>query len=140
MTEQSLNVREIIGLLADIMTLFGVSGVFAWSFVRKNIESSNPADSGVKIFAYSVKTFIVFVLLIIFTVPAFFSHFLIILVTSGTYFPSNDGLWNSNKPFSYVLAYIGTALWLIPLIVLTASSVYVWSLEPFKRFLNTFRE
>ncbi|KGG83721.1 hypothetical protein P245_24975 [Comamonas thiooxydans] len=138
MVEQSLSVREIIGLAADIMTLFGVSGVFAWSFVRKNIESGNTADTGVAIFAYSVKTFVALVLMLLLCIPAFFSHFFIILLTSSNYV-EGDGLWNSQKSFAYVLAYGVTALWLIPLVVLTVSSVYVWSLEPFKRFSKALR-
>lgn len=138
MVEHSLSVKDIVGLSADIMTLFGVSGVFAWSFVRKNIESRSVADTGVSIFAYAVKTFIVMVLLLFLCVPAFFSHLFIVMLTSGSY-AAGDGLWNSQKSFAYLLAYGVTALWLIPMAVLTVSSVYVWSLEPFERFFKAFR-
>lgn len=138
MVEQSLSVKDIIGLAADIMTLFGVSGVFAWSFVRKNIETRSAADTGVAIFAYAVKTFVVLVVLLLLYVPAFFSHFFIVMLSSGSY-SADDGIWNAQKSFAYVLAYGVTALWLIPMAVLTASSVYVWSLEPFNRFFKAFR-
>jgi hypothetical protein len=138
MTEQPLSAKDIIGLAADIMTLFGVSGIFAWSFVRKNIESRSAADAGVAIFAYAVKTFVVLVLLLLLYVPAFFSHLFIVLLASGQY-SVGDGLWNAQKPFAYALAYGVTALWLIPIAVLVASSVYVWSLEPFERFFRAFR-
>lgn len=138
MVEHSLSVKDIIGLSADIMTLFGVSGVFAWSFVRKNIESRSAADTGVSIFAYAVKTFVVMVLLFLLCVPAYLSHVFVVMLISGNY-AAGDGLWNSQKPFAYLLAYGVTALWLVPMAVLSASSVYVWSLEPFKRFFNAFR-
>ena len=138
MIEQPFTVKDAIGLAADIMTLFGVSGLFAWSFVRKNLESRNVADAGVTIFAYSVKAFIALAILALLYVPAFFSHLFILLVASGHY-GAEDGLWNAQKPFAYVVAYVVTALWLIPVAVLSASCIFTWSFEPLSRFARAFR-
>lgn len=138
MIDQPFNIKDIIGLLADVMTLFGVSGFFAWSFVRKSIESRSIADAGITIFALSVKAFLSLIFLLLLFVPAFFSHLFMILLISGHY-GGEDGLWNAQKPLAYALSYLVTALWVIPVAILSVSAIFTWSLDPFHRFVRAFK-
>ena len=127
--------KDLIGLAADVMTLFGISGVFAWSFFKKAMEAKSAADSGITVFAYAFKTFIVFFLVLLLVIPAAYFHLFFVLFASESYGPQ-DGLWNTDKSFVYVLSYTVNSLWFIPAAVLLTSSVYAWSLDPFRRFFR----
>lgn len=133
-----LNLKDTLGVIADLMAIFGLGGFFTWAFVRKNLEGVSVADAGVTVFAYSVKLLFVIAFLVLLAVPIFFSHFGIVLFASGHYGP-DDGLWNVQKSFSYLLGYFITALWAIPVAVLSVSSIFTWSTEPYRRFLQAIR-
>lgn len=112
------------------MTLFGVSGFFTWSFVKKATQGRPLPDIGVAIFAYSIKVFLSIVASSILLGLAYALHFFLVLYASGHY-GAGDGLWNSQKTWSYVFAYFMTGALFIPLLSLTVSSIFVWSLRPF---------
>ncbi len=130
-----LTLKDTLGVIADLMAIFGLGGFFTWAFVRKNLEGVGVADAGVTIFAYSVKLFFILAFLVLLSVPVFFSHFGIVLFSSGHY-GQDDGIWNAQKSFSYLLAYVVTALWAIPVAVLSVSSIFTWSIEPYRRFFR----
>ncbi|MFZ4552142.1 MAG: hypothetical protein ACOYNB_09990 [Aquabacterium sp.] len=131
MPNPETSVATVIGTVADVMTLFGVSGFFTWSFVRKATQGKPLPDIGVAIFAYSIKVFFSVVATSILLLLAYGLHFFIVLYGSGHY-GGEDGLWNPQKMWSYVFAYFMTGALFIPLISLTVSSIFVWSLRPFK--------
>ena len=133
----SMSLKDAIGLAADVMTLFGVSGFFTWSFVKKSVEPSSVSDVGVSMFALSVKTLLALVLISLLLIPAGFFHIFLVMLFSGNY-GSSDSLWNDQKTTAYALSYLVNALWFIPAIVLSAASIYSWSFEPFRRFRQTF--
>jgi hypothetical protein len=139
MAEQVLSIKDAIGLVADTMTLFGISGFFAWSFIRKSVESRDLAGTGITVFAYSVKAFMSLVFLLLLSVPAFFTHLFVVLAASGDY-SSTDGIWNGQKTVAYAAAYLVTALWAFPIAVLGVSCIFTWSFEPITRFMRAFRE
>jgi hypothetical protein len=130
-----LSLKDTLGVIADLMAIFGLGGFFTWAFVRKNLEGVDVADAGVTIFAYSVKLFFIVAFLVLLSVPVFFSHLGIVLYSSGHY-GQEDGIWNAQKSFSYLLAYVVTALWAIPVAVLSVSSIFTWSIEPYRRFFR----
>lgn len=133
-----LSLKDTLGVIADLMAIFGLGGFFTWAFVRKNLEDVSVADAGVTIFAYSVKLFFVIAFLVSLAIPIFFSHLGIVLFASGHY-GSDDGLWNTQKSLSYMLAYFITALWAVPVAVLSVSSIFTWSTEPFRRFFRALK-
>ena len=131
MSNPETSVATVIGTVADVMTLFGVSGFFTWSFVKKATQGKPLPDIGVAIFAYSIKVFFCVVATSVLLLLAYGLHFFIVLYGSGHY-GGEDGLWNPQKMWSYVFAYFMTGALFIPLISLTVSSIFVWSLRPFK--------
>lgn len=135
MTEISF--KDALGLVADLLAIFGIGGFFSWAFVCKSLAAVGVADAGVTVFAYAVKLFLVLVLLVVLAIPIYFSQAGIVLFASGQY-GTSDGLWNSQKPISYALSYFATALWAIPLTVLCVSSIFTWSIEPFRQFSRAF--
>jgi hypothetical protein len=134
-----LSLKDTIGVIADLMAIFGLGGFFTWAFVRKTLEGVSVADAGVTTFAYSVKIFLIITSLVLLSVPVFFSHFGIILFSSGNY-GQDDGIWNTQKAFSYLLAYVVTALWAIPVAVLSVGSIFTWSIEPYRRFFRALKQ
>ncbi len=130
--------KDLIGLIADLMAIFGVGGFFSWSFVKKSVEGRDIADSGIHVFAYSVKAFISIVFLVALFVPAFLSHFTVVLMATGNYAPG-DGIWNPEKSFAYLFAYLLTAMWVIPVAIVSVSAIFTWSLTPFKKFWSALR-
>jgi hypothetical protein len=134
-----LSLKDTLGVIADLMAIFGLGGFFTWAFVRKNLDGVSVADAGVTIFAYSVKIFLIITLLVLLSVPVFFSHFGIVLFSSGHY-GQDDGIWNAQKALAYLLAYFVTALWAIPMAVLSVGSILTWSIEPYRRFFRAFKQ
>lgn len=137
MVDTSMSLKDMIGLAADMMTLFGVTGIFTWSFVKKNMEGRKPEDIGISVFALAVKGFMSIAVLVALIIPAFLFHMFVILLISGSYLPS-DGLWSEQKATVYIVSYVLSCLWFIPVAVLSISSVFTWSLEPFRRFRLAF--
>ncbi|WP_348943986.1 hypothetical protein ABHF33_10840 [Chitinibacter sp. FCG-7] len=133
----SVSVKYIIGLIADMMTLFGLSGFFTWAFVRRGVEGQAPSDIGISVFAFAVKCFISIAAICLLLVPAFFLHIFVIMVISGQY-GVGDSLWNDQKMLAYTASYILNCLWFIPMSILSISSVFMWSLDPFRRFYRAF--
>ena len=78
-----LSLKDTLGVIADLMAIFGLGGFFTWAFVRKNQDGVSVADAGVTIFAYSVKIFLIITLLVLLSVPVFFSHFGIVCFLLG---------------------------------------------------------
>lgn len=120
------------------MTLFGLSGLFTWSFVRKTIDARETADIGISVFAYAVKSFLCLLCILLLAIPATFCFAAIVVFASDGSFRFGDGLWNHQKAVSYMTGYLVTSLWLIPAVVLTCSAVITWSVDPFKRFVRAF--
>lgn len=137
MGNASMTLKEMIGLAADMMTLFGVTGIFTWSFLKKNTEGRKPEDVGISVFALAVKCFMSIAVLVVLLIPAFFFHMFVIMVISDSYLPS-DGLWSEQKATAYTVSYVLSCLWFIPVSVLSISSVFTWSFEPFRRFRRAF--
>lgn len=128
-----MEVKEAISAIADAMTIFGVGGFFTWSFVKRSIQEQGVADVGISIFAYSVKLFLSLGALLLIAPLAYTLHFFTILAVAGSYGPS-DGFWNASEPVAYSVAYGVTALAVLPLSILTVSSIFSWSLNPFRSF------
>lgn len=135
--ETPFSLKDIIGLVADLMALFGLSGFFTWAFVKKSLNSLEPAEIGVSVFAMAVKAFLSIFVLAALLVPGFFLHMIVIMILSGSYMPS-EALWSERKSVLYVASYVLNALWFIPLSILSVSSVFAWSLNPFQRFWHAF--
>ncbi|MGJ7541546.1 hypothetical protein [Variovorax sp. LT1R16] len=135
--DTALTLKDAIGLAADVMTLFGVSGFFTWSFIQKSMEARSPADVGVTVFALSVKVFISFFAVLLLAVPAGALQVFVIMLYSG-YFGPGDGFWNQQKATAYLFGYVLNALWFLPAAVLTVASIVTWSTEPFRRFARSF--
>lgn len=130
-------VKDLIAVAADLMTLFGVSGFFTWSFVKQELRGQTLAEQGITAFALAVKVVLCFFAFGILAVPASFLHLFLILTFTGDFGP-NDGWWNADKPFAFSVSYAtGVLLW-IPVAVLTASCIFTWSLEPVKEFWAVF--
>lgn len=124
-------------MIADAMTIFGFGGFFTWSFVQRSIAERDVADAGISVFAWSVKLFLCLVALaILFFISLILRGFIILSIT-GIY-STNDWLWSSGAPVAYSISYAVSALVFIPLAVLTVSSVFLWSLAPFKKFKQRF--
>ncbi len=138
MTMTEFSLKDTLGVIADLMAIFGLGGFFTWAFVRKNFEEVNLADAGVTIFAFSVKLFFAIAFVVSLALPIFFSHLGIVLFASGQYGP-DDGLWNAQKSLSYILAYFVTGLWAVPVAVLSVSCIFTWSTEPFRRFFRALK-
>lgn len=136
---QHNSINDFIGLIADLMAIFGIGGFFSWSFVKKSVEERDLADTGINIFAYAIKFFICVLILVTLLVPIFYSHLTVVLIASGHFGSGDGGLWNPAKPVAYVLSYIITSLWAIPFSVLAVSSVFSWSLTPFKKLFQVIR-
>lgn len=137
MTDTPLNLKDIIGLAADMMALFGLTGLFTWSFVRKSMEGYKPADIGITVFALAVKCFMSIAVVVALLIPTFFFHIFVILAISDSYLPS-EALWSDRKVTAYTASYVLNCLWFIPVAILSVSSVFTWSLEPFRRFHRAF--
>lgn len=137
MTDTPMGLKDIIGLAADMMSLFGLTGLFTWSFVRKNMEGQQPADIGISVFALAVKFFMSIGVLVCLLIPAFFFHVFVIMVLSDSYTPS-EALWSDRKSTAYTVSYVLNCMWLIPMAVLSVSSVFTWSVKPFRRFHRVF--
>lgn len=131
------NLASILGLIADLMSIFGIGGFFSWAFVRKNVEGASVADIGVTAFSLAVKLLLSIFLIGVLLIPAYFFLMFFVALTSGSY-ATGDGLWNVNKVQHYTLAYFLIALWYIPLSILCVSSLFAWSMDPFVRFYRTF--
>ena len=129
----ALDARNIISSIADAMTIFGVGGFFTWSFVKRSITERDVADVGVSIFSWSVKLFLCLAALAALFIPAMLVRIFVIMVISGSYSPG-EWLWSKHEPLAYSISYFVSALLFIPLGILTASSVFSWSLAPFRKF------
>jgi hypothetical protein len=136
-TDPQLSLLQAIHLTADIMTIFGLSGFFTWSFVKKSVESTSPADVGVTAFALAVKTLLCLIVAGMLLLPAGFAHIFLVLIFSGSY-SATDSFWSDQKSTAHVLAYVVNALWYIPTVVLFAACIFTWSLEPIDRFGRAF--
>jgi hypothetical protein len=133
-----MDIQKIISTLADIMTIFGVGGFFTWSFVKQSVQERDVSDIGVSMFAYSIKFFLTIISQIIIFALAYCLHFFLVLFMSGNY-TSADGIWNPEKTLVYAITYATVATLWIPLAILTASSFFAWSTEPFHRLFNKFK-
>lgn len=131
------NFLEAIGLVADLMSIFGIGGFFSWAFVRKKVERASAADVGVAVFSLAVKLLLSIAWLAVLSIPAYFSLLFLVTLTSGS-FVAGDGFWNAGKASHYALAYFVIALWYIPLSILSISSLLAWSCDPFVRFFRVF--
>ncbi|PTO57332.1 hypothetical protein [Vibrio splendidus] len=130
-------IKLVLGIAADLMTVFGISGLFAWSFISKDMQEKNLADIGISVFVISVKLVVCFFILALIYIPAFMMHFFIILLSS-VHYGAGDGIWNADKSGDYIIAYSACILLWIPVYVLSVSSVFTWSLNPFTRFFDAF--
>jgi len=132
-----LSVKDCISILADIMSIFGVGGFFTWSFVRRSIVERDVADSGISVFAWSVKFFISIIVVGILFVPAMIFRSVVVLILTGFYSPG-EWIWSDAEPVAYSVAYSVTALLFIPIFILSVSSVLSWSFSPFVKFWGRF--
>jgi uncharacterized protein YacL len=132
-----LNFKDVVGLVADFMAIFGVGGFFTWSFVKKETGSRSLEDIGLETFSAAIKLVIcclVFLFLFPFALYLYYwlEYWLSISVEindiqfklDGTQVPSIVGL------------ILSLFLW-VPTFILF-SSVIIWSFKPFKRFWNVF--
>lgn len=135
--ELKLSFRDYVSVLADVMSIFGVGGFFTWSFVRRSIIERDVADSGVSVFVWSVKVFICVLLVAILFFPAIIFRSMIVLVITGSYSPSR-WIWSDDAPVAYFISYLISSLLFIPIVILSISSVLVWSFNPFVKFWGRF--
>jgi hypothetical protein len=133
-----VTVKDVIGLVADLRTLLGITGFFSWAFIQEELRGRPISEVGAGVFAASVKFALCFFLVTFLMLPmAAALHFLLVLSLSGHY-GGDDGLWNPEKRLPYLIAYSVTALLSLPVAVLTISSLWTWSLGPFRRFWRAF--
>jgi hypothetical protein len=128
--------RDLLSLLADILAVLGLSGVIIISFMKKTFSSNNFQDIGINLFVVMFRiAFSFFIILLLLGFAAFF-FFSVILMFSGSYGVGDGGLWNIEKPKSYLLAHTLVFLIFFPLIILSVSSIMTYSLRPFKIFFS----
>lgn len=128
--------RDFLSLLADILAVLGLSGAIIFSFMKKTFGSNSFQDIGINLFVIMFRiAFSFFVILLLLGLAAFFFCF-VILMFSGNYGVGDGGLWNIEKPKSYLLAHILVFLIFFPLIILSVSAIMTYSLKPFKIFFN----
>jgi hypothetical protein len=75
----------------------------------------NHNQKKVRDLAVGVKLFLCIVISFFLFIPAFYLHFFIVLVLSGSY-NADDQFWNPSKAIFYVASYIINALIWIPLV------------------------
>jgi hypothetical protein len=128
-----------ISLIADVMTLIGVSGIVTWSIFHRE---SRLADKVLEIFAFSIKMFFCLLLLapflMLFHPMSFFSR----LFLTGVFEMPIDltrQWWDSTNPVPYVISHLFTGLIVIPLYVVTCACVLLWSFSPLSHLFRKFR-
>ena len=129
------NPLNIIGLAADILAILGIGGLFTWSFVSKDNQDRDIADIGISVFVIAIRLVLSFFFLCALFLPAALIHFIIVALFSGN-FGASDGFWHPDKVKSYTLAYTIVVLLGMPTAVLGVSSIFTWSVGPFRRFLD----
>ena len=113
-----------LSVLADFMTILGISGIAAWSIFSKD---KSPLQRAVaRIVAFSVKTAI-----------CLFGFLLCYLIARGVYIgivilvngriSSNTVFWDSTQPIGYILAYSIAVFGIGVLFLLFCAVVYSWS-------------
>jgi hypothetical protein len=134
LTEVAMNfsgVVEILSFISSIITILGVGGIVSWSVNQR--DSSQFATTVYKIFTYSIKTvlcFFVFLILYILGLNLFDLSYSIIdsLFWKTIYFDFSVGTIS----LTGIIVFLMNFGLLLPIFFLSCSSIYKWSLNPFK--------
>lgn len=130
--------RDFLGLFADILTIWGVSGVIILSFMKKTFSSNSVPDIGINLFVIMYRVALsILTVLVLMGLASFFFIFTI-LFSSGD-FGEGDGIWNTEKIVEYLFAYFMIFLIFFPLTILLISSIMTCSLSPFRIFWKRLR-
>jgi hypothetical protein len=124
------------------MTIFGITGIISWSLTKESNQTVSQAS--MSIFAKAIKLGLCIVALIILSQILIESHFGIVLHLGSGWMPGSvstpEFWWQSKSWYAYLLSYAINILIGIPLITLICSSIYTWSVTPFKVFLRNLKE
>lgn len=135
------NFANFVSIVSGLMTIFGITGIVSWSLSKEVGQSISQAS--MSIFAKSFKLALCVVSLLLFSVVLREIHFSIVLSVGEGWMPASlfnpDFWWKESGWYAYVISYFVNTLIGIPLYALIASSIYSWSLEPFRVFWQYLR-
>lgn len=130
-------IANVVSLIAGLMTIFGIGGLFSWSLVRKSNESL--PDATISIFAMSLKLGICILLLWIFALPAHFLHIFVVLTLGKGRMGGADFYWGGEDWYAYIASYlIGFLVW-IPTYLILCACTFSWSFTPVKIFVERLK-
>ncbi|TVT53433.1 MAG: hypothetical protein FHK80_19005 [Azoarcus sp. PHD] len=132
---------NIISIVSGLMTILGITGIVSWSLSKEAGQSISQAS--MSIFAKSFKLALCVVSLLLFLVVLREIHFAIVLSVGEGWMPGSTSdpnfWWKESGWYAYVISYFINILIGIPLYALIASSIFTWSLEPFRVFWKYLR-
>ncbi len=136
------NFANLISIISGIMTIFGVTGVVSWSLYKETGESFSQAT--MSIFAKSFKLALCIVSFLLFLILLYLIHVSIVISLGEGWMPGStrnpDFWWKNSDWYAYVVSYCLIVLIGIPFYSLIASSIYTWSLSPFRIFWTHLRK
>ena len=123
------------------MTIFGITGIISWSFIKETNQSL--PQRTISVFAISFKVALCIVSLIILIIPLQAIHITTVLFIGNGSMPGSiynpEFWWRESDWYAYLISYALVVLFGIPLISLSLASVYTWSLRPFYLFWHSVR-
>jgi hypothetical protein len=130
-------IRNSISLLADVMTIIGITGITSWSLFSKDREPFQDKVAG--IFAYSLKSaFCLILFIVLLGASKLVLEFFVVLVNGHISFDTQ--YWNAAEPLGYVIGYLVLLLVMLPVFLVISVTIYTWSLHPFRRVKSAFRQ
>lgn len=130
-------IRNSISLLADVMTIVGITGITSWSLFSK--DRGPFQDKVAAIFAYSLKSAICLGLLIVLVgTSKLVLEFFVVLVNGHS--SVDDRYWSSTEPLGYIVGYLVLVLGHLPVFIIICACIYTWSFQPIRRFISAFRQ
>ena len=126
---------NVVSLVSGTMTIFGLSGLVTWSLFKK--ERGYFDNKVLSIFAFSIKSFLCSILLLIMYGLSAFPYGFVIMLYKG-HLGADFFYWDEKAPIVYILAYLFAALLAVPIFCILATCIYSWSLRPIVKLWRIF--
>jgi hypothetical protein len=131
------NIREILGITADIMAILGISGLFSWGVFRKGKDPFS--ETAYTIFTYSWKTAIVLLLFLFLVAIGGAVASLLGFLASLPYTMLVGGSYQiGSSPIPDIIGWVISGLLFIPLFIVLANSIYQSSMAPLEKAIKGF--
>ena len=126
-----------LSIVADIMSVLGISAVFILGLVQKSLKDLS--NLSVSMLAVFFKLSLCFVALVLLFGFMFYLHGIILVIFKGS-LHGGQILWDSNESFIYILTYLIDIIVWSPIYLTICACIFTWSVKPYNRLLSSIKK